>query len=361
MRVLVIRFSSLGDCVLLAPMLAHLRAAGAEVTVVTKRQYIEVFMMATGVNRLVALEPSGGLGALWRIARDHRRGEYSVIDAHNNLRSRLLSAALGGAQSQFDKHYHDRLQLIVLKRPAKLPSVLDQYASLVEPLGFERAPAAPGGLTPPDSVVAKMSERIGPAAGTAIAVAPGSRWPTKRWAEDNFLELCERITGDRDGVVVLMGDAGDVGHCAKIADRLGRRSVNLCGSASLTETAAALSQCRALVGNDSGLMHLAEAMNVPVLAVFGPTVETFGYFPALEHSRVVERELACRPCSRNGARPCPKGTQECMTAINVEISKGVPKSVVISELENIIKYIKQVTLHRDKLQHLEELANWFEE
>jgi heptosyltransferase-2 len=55
-----------------------------------------------------------------------------------------------------------------------------------------------------------------------------------------------------------------------------------------------------------------------VVALFGPTVESFGYFPSLPGSRVIERNLACRPCSRNGSTPCPKGTVECLRAIGPE-------------------------------------------
>jgi heptosyltransferase-2 len=84
------------------------------------------------------------------------------------------------------------------------------------------------------------------------------------------------------------------------------------------EAAAVIQGAATFIGNDSGLMHLAEAVGVPVIALFGPTVEAFGYYPSLGASRVVERDISCRPCSRNGSRRCPKGTQECLTAIPVE-------------------------------------------
>ena len=65
-------------------------------------------------------------------------------------------------------------------------------------------------------------------------------------------------------------------------------------------------------------MHLAEAVGVPVLALFGPTVDAFGYYPSRPDSKVVERDIPCRPCSRNGSRTCPRGTQECMVEIDVD-------------------------------------------
>jgi heptosyltransferase-2 len=94
--------------------------------------------------------------------------------------------------------------------------------------------------------------------------------------------------------------------------------VHAAGEATLIETAALIARCETFVGNDSGLMHLAEAVGVPVVALFGPTVRAFGYAPSLPASTVVERRLACRPCSRNGAAPCPKRTYECLERIRVE-------------------------------------------
>jgi heptosyltransferase-2 len=84
---------------------------------------------------------------------------------------------------------------------------------------------------------------------------------------------------------------------------------------SLVEVARELARCRALATNDSGLLHLAEATGTPVLAFFGPTVRAFGYFPRLPRSRVLEHEIACRPCSRNGKRPCHRGDLACLENI----------------------------------------------
>jgi ADP-heptose:LPS heptosyltransferase len=120
MKVLIIRFGSLGDCILLCPLATYLKASGTEqVTVVTKRAYAEVFAAATGVDRVVAFDPGGGLRGLLRIASDHRDRGWTVLDAHNNWRSRLLSWQLGGAAGRFAKHYRERLGLIVFKRAAR--------------------------------------------------------------------------------------------------------------------------------------------------------------------------------------------------------------------------------------------------
>jgi heptosyltransferase-2 len=311
MKYLVIRFSSLGDCVLLCPLLEYLKATGAEeVVVLTKRAYAGLFASAAGVDRVVALDKNAGVGTLWRIASEFR--DHTIIDAHASWRSRIVCARAGRAQSRIQKHTRDRLNLIVWKRPAQLPTMLQRYATLCAPVGLETPSFSPGGLRLPDEAVQAAARTMRD--GSFIAVAPGSRWPSKRW--NGFAKLCETLA--RDDRLLLVGDAADREFTRPIARALGDRCIDIAGTPSLMETAAHIARCRIFVGNDSGLMHLAEAVGVPVVALFGPTVEAFGYYPSLAKSRTIERRLACRPCSRNGSTPCPKGTVECLTAIGPE-------------------------------------------
>ena len=114
---------------------------------------------------------------------------------------------------------------------------------------------------------------------------------------------------------------------APIAKTLGSRALDIAGALPLLHTAAYLARCRAFVGNDSGLMHLAEAVGVPVVSLFGPTVEAFGYYPSLPRSLTIERTIACRPCSRNGSTPCPRRTGECLTAIPATTVAGAVASL----------------------------------
>jgi heptosyltransferase-2 len=313
MKFLVIRFSSLGDCVLLCPLLEYLKGTGAEeVVVLTKRAYAPLFASATGVDRVVALDSRGGAAALWRTAGEFRGRGYTVLDAHGSLRSRLFCARAGRAHSRLEKHTRERVDLILWKRTADLPTMLERYARLCAPVEITTPTLAPGGIQIPDESAQEAAAAMGNS--SFIAVAPGSRWPAKRWG--GFAQLCEMLP--RDERILLVGDSADRAFTTPIARALGDRCLDIAGIPSLMKTAAHIARCRLFVGNDSGLMHLAEAVGVPVVALFGPTVETFGYYPALARSRVIERRLACRPCSRNGSIPCPRGTGECLTRIDVD-------------------------------------------
>jgi heptosyltransferase-2 len=323
MKVLLIRFSSLGDCVLLCPLARHLKSKGGgtgagaeEVCVVTKTAFVELFAATEGIDRVIGYDPQSGQSGLFRIARELRGHGYRVIDAHNNWRSRILSAALGGAAGRIRKYYRQRVGLILLKTPANIPSVLRRYGALAEAIGMQCADLRPGGIIVPDRLDRLAADRLGAGARPWIGVAPGSRWPMKRWPIEGYLALARRLAASHR--LLLMGDAADRAVTSRIAVELGDSCLDLAGQVGVVAGAAYLKRCLALVGNDSGLTHLAEAMGVPVVALFGPTVEAFGYYPALARSRVVERRLSCRPCSRNGSRPCPKGTQECLTKIDVD-------------------------------------------
>ncbi|HEU4366444.1 MAG TPA: glycosyltransferase family 9 protein [Candidatus Krumholzibacteria bacterium] len=314
MKLLFIRFSSLGDCVLLCPLLAHAKRAGAdEVVVLTKRAYAELFAAADGVDRVVAIDPGTSLAALSRLADRFRDSGHTIVDAHASWRSRAVACRAGGATARISKHTRERLGLIVLKRRAQLPTMLERYAALLAPAGLPAAALRPGGVSIPAAAAVAAARAVAPR--DAIAVAPGSRWSPKRWT--GFGELCESLAA-RGHFIVLVGDQNDRAVTRPIAAALGDRALDLAGSVTLLETAAHIARCRIFVGNDSGLMHLAEAVGVPVVALFGPTVDAFGYFPSLDGSRVLERRLSCRPCSRNGATPCPKGTNECLAAIPAE-------------------------------------------
>jgi heptosyltransferase-2 len=318
MRVHVVRFSSLGDCVLLCPLLAHLKRAGArEVAVVTKRAYAELFANAEGVDRVLAIERGTTLVDLMRVARSvrtSREADDVVIDAHAVARSRVFCAVAGGARARFRKYYGARAGLIVFKKPATLPTMLEQYSALAEGAGFGSVPLAPGGIRVPTAEMERAKARLGRAL-PAVAVAAGSRWRAKRWI--GFATLCDSLvsSGRR---VVLVGDARDRAITAPIAASLGSECVDAVGNSTLMQSAALIAQCESFVGNDSGLMHLAEAVGVPVVALFGPTVREFGYAPSLPTSTTIERRLACRPCSRNGAAPCPKRNYECLERIAPE-------------------------------------------
>lgn len=320
-KVMAIRFSSLGDCILLLPTLLHMKEKGAEeVAVITKRAFQEVFILG-GVDRVVSAGKGTGVNRIAGIVKRNLARGYTVVDAHNTLRSRLATTLAGLNPPRLRKYYRQRLGLIIFKRHIELPHMIDRYGRLSEVLGYGSPPRRPARLQIPRPLLTRVRKRFSLKDGY-LALAPGSRWKTKRWGAEKFAALGRWFRDEYGMGVIVLGDRGDAPVAIEVAHGVGPEAIDLCGRTSIAEAAACLSLCRALVGNDSGLIHLAEATGVPVVAVFGPTVEQFGYFPTLPESKVCERDIPCRPCSRNGSRPCPRPSRECMEGIGVDEVKS---------------------------------------
>jgi len=255
---------------------------------------------------------------LLQIARTDRSGDFIIIDAHGSLRSRILCALMGGAEVRLEKRYFERTALILFKRPCGIPRVLERYSRLGEDLGLPPLGNRLGGFEIPPQAVEWAQSRLMRLSRPYVCISPGSRWPMKQWGAGNYAELARRIAYEFGYDVVLLGDQNDTPSAVPIMKEVPDRATTLLGRTSILQAAAVIRGAVVFIGNDSGLMHLAEAVGVPVIALFGPTVEALGYYPSLPQSKVVERSLPCRPCSRNGRRPCPRGTQECLTGIPVD-------------------------------------------
>ena len=144
-----------------------------------------------------------------------------------------------------------------------------------------------------------------------VALAPGSVWATKRWPY--YPALAAQAT-ERGARVVVVGGGADGALAAEIAAACAPGTVlDATGRLPLLASAELLGRCAALVTNDSAPQHLASAMGVPTLTIFGPTVAEFGFGPLAAGSATVGHPaLACRPCDPHGPAKCPLGHWRCM-------------------------------------------------
>jgi heptosyltransferase-2 len=318
-NVLLIRLSSLGDVVLTTPVAANLKRAGARVAVLTRRAFAPVFEGNPTVDEVLIFEDRG----FWGWARAIRARRYdAVLDLHGTARSRLWSFVSGAPRrARYDKRAGARRRLVWMKKtvPALAGGVVDRYLETLTALGV------PAGERSPRLYLSR-DERLSPALAEAVGespflvLAPGAQHATKRWPADRFAALADRWSAEHPGArVVLIGARTDAAAGAAVRAVARGPVVDLIGRTSLRDMARVLERAALVVTNDSGAMHVAAALGRPVVAVFGPTVREFGFFPIGERAVVVEGgPLPCRPCALHGRARCPEGHFRCMTDVSVE-------------------------------------------
>jgi heptosyltransferase-2 len=311
----VVRFSSLGDVLLAAhlPSFLHGRDPDRPVHFVTKERYAGLLEGHPHVARVHALrEEERSVQALTDALRAADLSE--IFDVHRNWRSSRLLAGLPGAAARRAPKYALRRRLWVHARwlhPAPVPPLLRTYRALA---GVD--PDTP--LTPwlrlalSDAERARARDRLPEAAraGGFVLMGVGARWTTKRWPAAHFVRLAERLERER-GVRSLLAVEPGEDVAPEIASFLGAR-----GDAALAlpfrELAAVGAQAKAIVSNDSAVLHLGPALGVPAVGIFGGTVPALGFARQGPRDEAVGIALGCRPCGVHGRARCPLGHHACM-------------------------------------------------
>lgn len=321
MRILVIRFSSLGDVVLSTAFIYSLKKiySNAFVTYVTKCKYKDVIEGNPFVDRVVCLEENESIVSLVHKIEDR----FDILfDLHNSLRSNMLSFFIKKRRClRLCKHTLFRLSLIKKNRFLRLLSIKKPLGGVIEwqlsLLGVQNKRFFPHLFVDKDTKN-NVSEMMGNHFKDRFLVgfAADSRWKTKMWGSDKYSALAEKILSwNKNAVLFLFGENKEIGDQIEIV--CPHRIYNLMGRLTIKEVIALISFMNIFVSNDSGLMHIANAFRIPLVAIFGPTVKEFGFYPRGEEVRVAEVDVPCRPCSLHGTDVCKKDYQ-CMKMISVD-------------------------------------------
>jgi heptosyltransferase-2 len=316
MRILVIRFSSLGDVILASAPLRALasRFPEAEITFVTKERYAPLFATADPAIRLITLTDTDSLEA---IANRLGGDTYDwIVDLHGSLRSRILSARLKSRHvSRVKKATIRRWFMVWGKRGLDRPlSVLGSYMQAAAAMG-ELPPMSPYlALSTPEQ--ARVSQMRGGGAPT-IGIGWGARHPTKAVPEELWAKLFE-LLGTPARFVLFAEGAQEIAANNFIAHETRDGCViEAAVDLPFRELMVRLAACSAFVSSDSGLMHLAAALDVPTLGLFGPTHPALGFAPAGEKSHAFHAGTWCSPCHRHGSAPCFRERRFCFDELDV--------------------------------------------
>jgi heptosyltransferase-2 len=324
-KVLIIRFSSFGDIVqaMSAPTVILQQWADARADWLVRSDFASLLRSHPHVNRVISFERRDGLSGLFRLGWELSKQEYThIYDAHLSLRSRLICWVIklfilvnNAKKVNFTSRPKDRLKrfLLFFLRVNLFPQPFRGVHSFLEPLrkwglqidrGIGPHFWVDGNKDLPDDFIHFFSN-----GSTPIAIAPSAAWGLKRWPIENWRQLIQLLPEER---FLVLGGPEDH-FCRDLAAVSPDRVLNCAGRASLQQSALLISRSWLTISGDTGLLHVADQMEKPCIALIGPTA--FGY-PSGARSVVLEVDLKCKPCSKDGSGKCSnRFYQKCLTSI----------------------------------------------
>ncbi len=312
-KILIIRFSSIGDIVLTTPIVRCLKeqVQGAEIHFLTKKAHQNIIENNKYIDKCYLFDKS-----LLKIMPALKQEKYDyIIDLHNNIRSKRTSFYLNVKTFRFNK-LNIRKWLLVNYKLNFLPDthLVDRYFATVKSLGTLNDGKGLDYFIPEKD---KVSISTLPAShqNGYVGFVIGANYSTKRLPVKKIISICKKINKP----IVLIGWKGDEGYANKIWEDLGGKVYNACGLYNLNQSASLVEQADIIITNDTGLMHIAAAFNKRIISIWGNTVPEFGMTPYVKKelfSIIEVTDLPCRPCSKIGFQKCPKGHFKCMNLID---------------------------------------------
>jgi ADP-heptose:LPS heptosyltransferase len=326
MKILILRFSSIGDIVLTTPVIRAIKThdQAIEVHYATKAAYREILEQNPYIDKLHLLT-----NTISDLIKQLKMEKFDyVIDLHRNLRTQLIKWNLKCKSYAFDK-INFKKWLIVNTKVNLLPSkhIVERYMETLDPLGIKADTLGLDYFIPHKDEV-ELSWLPETHRQGFIAVVIGAKFATKQLPENRIIELCDRINQP----IVLLGGPEDQEAGERISaffeqsedqlieeeiikTQLGKKSVvfNACGKFNLNQSASLIKQSTAVFTHDTGLMHVAAAFKKKIFSIWGNTIPEFGMYPYKTQFVIFEnKKINCRPCSKIGFDKCPKGHFKCM-------------------------------------------------
>ncbi len=324
-RILIRSPNWVGDAVMSLPAVSSVcgKVPDAEVVILAKPWVGDLFREHPGVREVILYRSPGvhdGVWGRWRLSRELKQRRFDLaLHLPNSLDSVLISF-LAGIPRRVGYNTDGRGIFLTHRVPVngkvKREHQVEYYLHLIRSLGIESSERVPSlqisrrRKQEAEEILTTVSGGNGPFVG----ISPGAQYGSaKEWFPDRFGELALRISREIGARILILGSPGDRGAASQIGEIAGSAVVDLSGKTTLAQALALISRCRVFVTNDSGLMHAASALAVPLVAIFGST-DPRRTGPLGRHSRVIYRTLPCAPCLMTR---CPRN-RECMEAITVE-------------------------------------------
>lgn len=318
MNALVIETAFLGDAILSVALAEALRQhePDARITYLVRPESAALLAYAPAIDHVITYDKYGeesGVQAITRKAEELNAHKFDVVfSLHESHRTRMLLEKLSASRKigygEFAALTDKVATVASIQRTARAVSLLKPLYSTIDLNALPKLDV--GSVAVPD----ELQDVLSP----IVAIAPGSVWKTKRWPPEYFASVAHALSADGNAVVFI-GSPQDMQAMQEVRPLLTSSHIDLVGKTTIAEAAKVISRSKFLVANDSAPVHIATALGIRSVVMFGPTVRQFGFAPPESLGVVVEHGgLWCRPCTSHGSHECPIHTHECMTALRPE-------------------------------------------
>lgn len=330
-KVLIFNSAFPGDIILTTPLIraAYESFPGAGLAFCTTEAGASLLAGLSYLDQLIVYDKHGRDRGTWGMLKTASRLRWEgfdlVLAAHRSTRTALLLTLAGiPVRVGFDRSSASRLYTHLAARKPEAHET-ERNLNLLSPLGIKveglsRKPLLPVTGEESNHVFGRLGVGFPQGAGPLVIVAPGSVWATKQWLAERFIDLIEWLASAHQARVIMVGSPLDRMQADKVAAGCKAEVLDLVGMTDLRGLAALIRQADLVVTGDSTPMHIAWAMDVPTVAIFGATTPELGFAPLSQTCRVVElKGLDCRPCSEHGPKRCSLGHFRCMRGITVDM------------------------------------------
>jgi heptosyltransferase-2 len=315
----------IGDAIMTLPAVAAIRRTWpqARISILAKPWVADVYKESNDIDRIINFADPGrnqGPSGKIRLASELRQYRFDMAILLQNAIEAAIIARLAGIpiRAGYNSDARGWLLTHAVRRTPAIREIhqIDYYLEMVKALGcadIDRAMHLETHISPAtarDIIRQYVSGNGEP----VIGIAPGATYgPAKRWMPERFAAVADRLSADLDARVVLFGGKSDWETAEQVRKNARTDMINIAGKTTLQEAVYCISQCRLFISNDSGLMHVAGALNIPTVAIFGST-NPVTTSPAGEKTILVRKPVLCSPCLK---KTCPTDFR-CMTLITVD-------------------------------------------
>jgi len=329
-KILIIRFSSLGDIVLTTPVIKSLKQKfpQSKISFLTKSQYQDLLRNDPNIFSLIKFDPvekHQRISGFLKLVKELKTFKFDLmVDLHANLRSFFIRHLLKTKiKIKYDKRWLTRFLLVHFKFFKVKPThTVDSYLKALKKIDVNSSENDPKIFLDKksenfskDFFIEKKIEKD----DIVVGIHPGARWETKRWTEEKFARVCQILNQKPELKIILFGDQKDQEVIERIDSHTEDQKLFKAVDLPLNKFMSLIKRCDCFVTNDSGPMHIASALGVPVVAIFGPTHPQLGFSPMGSGNIVLTANVKCSPCSLHGEKRCHKKSRFCMDLIEPEM------------------------------------------